>query len=37
MKTPGNQQRVRTRIDEIAAAAMAAVVMDRGDNAPSKT
>jgi hypothetical protein len=36
LKTPGSQQKNRTQIDKIAASAMAAVVMDRGDNAPSK-
>ena len=36
-RIPGSQKRVRTQIDKIAAAAMAAVVMDRGENTPSKT
>jgi hypothetical protein len=33
---PENQQIIRTRMNKIAAAAMAAVVMDRGDIAPSE-
>jgi ribonuclease E len=36
INTPGSQPRDRTLIDKIAAAAMAAVVMGRGDTAPSK-
>jgi len=36
LENPGSRQRVRAQIDKIAASAMAAVVMERGDTAPSK-
>jgi hypothetical protein len=37
LEDPGSQRRNRTQINKIAAAALTAVVMDRGDTAPSKT
>jgi len=37
IENPGSQRKIRTRINKIAAAAQTAVVMDRGDTAPSKT